>query len=241
MIVTLQADRQTLMFSATWPSEVRAFATRYQVAPVFVNIGPLEIAANVNITQHVDVLENETQKRVRLVELFGQLKVGCVYVMHDQRVCLQDGKIMVFFQTRRRVMELEKELTKAMKVLAIHGDKQQVERDRAMHGTFAPLAKLLPGRFAEFRHGKTRILLATDVVSRGLDLCDVRAVINYDYPINVEQYVHRIGRSARHERHGTSYTFLTPGDAVHVEDLIEVLQQAGQQVPESLKALKHGS
>ncbi|KAI6171942.1 DEAD/DEAH box helicase [Aphelenchoides besseyi] len=206
----LRPDRQTLMFSATWPPEVRGFAKQYQQSPVFMNVGPLEIAANANIEQNVEVLASDTEKRRRLRELLTQLAT-------------KEGKTIVFFHTRRRVIEAEAELSGQFQTLAIHGDKQQVERDRVMQ---------------EFRHGEARVLFGTDVVSRGLDICDVRAVINYDYPSNIEQYVHRIGRSARHNRRGTAYTFLTRTDVRQVEDLIQVLKQAEQKIPAELLALK---
>lgn len=213
------------MFSATWPAEVRSFAKRYQQAPVFMNVGPLEVAANANIEQNVEVLAGDVEKRARLRALLTQLAE-------------QGGKAIVFFHTRRRVVEVEAEFAAAFSTLAIHGDKQQVERDRVMHGEFpaAPLTHSLPT--SEFRHGEARVLFATDVVSRGLDIPEVRAVVNFDYPSNIEQYVHRIGRSARHDRRGTAYTFLTRADARQVEDLVQVLEQADQKVPPELKSLK---
>ncbi|KAI6198399.1 Helicase ATP-binding domain-containing protein [Aphelenchoides fujianensis] len=114
-------DRQTLMFSATWPAEVRSFAKRYQQTPVFMNVGPLEVAANANIEQNVEVLRSDEEKRARLRALLTQLAA-------------EGGKAIVFFHTRRRVVEVEAEFAAAFSTLAIHGDKQQVERDRVMHG-----------------------------------------------------------------------------------------------------------
>ena len=78
--------------------------------------------------------------------------------------------------------------------MCIHGDKQQKERDWVL---------------GEFKSGKTTILVATDVAARGLDVDDVKFVINYDYPNNSEDYIHRIGRTGRKGNSGTSYTFFT--------------------------------
>ena len=91
--------------------------------------------------------------------------------------------------------------------MCIHGDKQQKERDWVL---------------SEFKTGSTAILVATDVAARGLDVDDVKFVINYDYPNNSEDYVHRIGRTGRKDKTGTSYTLFTPQNAPKAKDLMHI-------------------
>ena len=97
--------------------------------------------------------------------------------------------------------------------MGIHGDKSQQERDWVLN---------------EFKHGKAPILIATDVASRGLDVEDVKFVINYDYPNSSEDYIHRIGRTARSTKTGTAYTFFTPNNIKQVNDLISLLRESNQ-------------
>ncbi|XP_015254602.1 PREDICTED: probable ATP-dependent RNA helicase DDX5 [Cyprinodon variegatus] len=99
--------------------------------------------------------------------------------------------------------------------MGIHGDKSQQERDWVLN---------------EFRFGKAPILIATDVASRGLDVEDVKFVINYDYPNSSEDYIHRIGRTARSQKTGTAYTFFTPNNMKQASDLISVLREANQAI-----------
>lgn len=102
---------------------------------------------------------------------------------------------------------------------SIHGDKTQAERDSVLK---------------DFRNGKSNILIATDVASRGLDVEDLQYVINYDYPNSSENYVHRIGRTGRCQQLGTAYTFFTPDNAKQARELISVLEEAGQQPSQAL-------
>lgn len=95
--------------------------------------------------------------------------------------------------------------------MGIHGDKQQKERDWVLN---------------EFKHGKTSILVATDVAARGLDVDDVKFVINYDYPNNSEDYIHRIGRTGRRNRTGTAYTLFTKKNSPKAKDLVSNLLTA---------------
>lgn len=99
--------------------------------------------------------------------------------------------------------------------MCIHGDKSQQERDWVL---------------SEFRNGRAPIMVATDVASRGLDVSDIKFVINFDYPNSSEDYVHRIGRTARAEQSGTAYTFFTPNNSKQARDLIQVLTEANQQI-----------
>lgn len=109
---------------------------------------------------------------------------------------------------------------------ALHGDKSQQYRSRTMDN---------------FRRNRFKILVATDVAARGLDVKDIDVVINFDFPVGgdgVENYVHRIGRTARGEAKGTAYTFVTISDRDRVHELIKVLKACDQHIPHELEALK---
>uniref|UniRef100_A0A915DYV6 RNA helicase n=1 Tax=Ditylenchus dipsaci TaxID=166011 RepID=A0A915DYV6_9BILA len=211
IVSQVRPDRQTLMFSATWPREVRNLASDFQKDAVYLNVGSLELSANHNIRQVIEVIE-ERSKKGRLIEILTHIG--------QQAEC----KTIVFVETKRKADSLTYEMRMdGWPVKCIHGDKSQSERDWVLN---------------EFREGKTLILLATDVAARGLDVSDIRYVVNFDYPKNSEDYVHRIGRTARRDtKFGTSFTFFNPEHAPKARDLIKVLEEAKQDVPEQLSNL----
>jgi len=189
---------------------VRILASDFQKEPVFLNVGSMELSANHNILQHVEVID-EYGKQGRLMVLLENIM--------KQSEC----KTIIFVETKRKADELTRNMRRdGWPALCIHGDKQQSERDWVMN---------------EFREGKTPIMLATDVAARGLDVTDIRFVINYDYPNNSEDYVHRIGRTGRRDQTGTAYTFFTPSNGPKAADLIKVLLEAKQNIPAELQQL----
>lgn len=207
IVSQIRPDRQTLMFSATWPKEVRKLAMDFQNDAARLTVGSLELAANHNITQVVEIL-NESDKQHRLMTLLNDIM--------NQPEC----KTIIFVETKRKADDLTRFMRRdGWPALCIHGDKGQSERDWAL---------------SEFKAGKIPILLATDVAARGLDVDDIKYVINYDYSNNSEDYVHRIGRTGRCEKKGTAYTFFTYDNASKAKDLIKVLEEASQQVPPAL-------
>lgn len=109
--------------------------------------------------------------------------------------------------------------------MCIHGDKGQNEREWVL---------------AEFKAGRTQILVATDVAARGLDVDDVKFVVNYDYPTNSEDYVHRIGRTGRKGNKGVAYTLFTRKNSFKANDLVQVLKEANQVVNPDLERLCGG-
>ncbi|KAI1713076.1 DEAD/DEAH box helicase domain-containing protein [Ditylenchus destructor] len=214
IVSQIRPDRQTLMFSATWPKDVRALAADFQVDPVFLNVGSLELSANHNIHQHVEVID-EFEKQGRLFQLLEHIM--------KQPEC----KTIIFTDTKRKADDLTRGMRRdGWPALCIHGDKNQSERDWVLN---------------EFREGKTPILLATDVAARGLDVSDIKFVINYDYPNNSEDYVHRIGRTGRRDQKGTAYTFFTRENGPKAKDLIKVLEEAKQIVSEPLRYMAENS
>merc|ERR1719201_50197 len=109
-----------------------------------------------------------------------------------------------------------------MRCAAIHGDKDHFQRTQTLEA---------------FKHGICPVLIATDVAARGLDIKDVRAVVNYDFPNNVEDYVHRIGRTGRAGAKGNAYTFFTQRDGRKAAELIAVIEGAGQTPPPELREM----
>ncbi|KAK0420162.1 hypothetical protein QR680_014546 [Steinernema hermaphroditum] len=203
----IRPDRQTMMFSATWPKEVRTLAADFQQDAAFLNVGSMELSANHNITQKIEILD-ENDKQRRLMQLL------------DEILKQDECKTIIFVETKRKADELTRNMRRdGWPALCIHGDKSQNERDWVLN---------------EFKQGRTPILLATDVAARGLDVNDIKFVINYDFANNSEDYVHRIGRTGRREKKGTAYTFFTPANAPKAADLIKVLQEAKQEIPPQL-------
>jgi len=136
-------------------------------------------------------------------------------------------KTLIFTATKKMANDIAHQLRRqGWPTAAIHGDKKQEEREHAL---------------GQFRSGQCSILIATDVASRGIDIDDIKFVINYDYPNSAEDYVHRIGRTARANNDGTSYTFMTAKDGKNARGLIAVLEEAKQKVPEELRQLQFGS
>uniref|UniRef100_A0AAR2J6D4 RNA helicase n=1 Tax=Pygocentrus nattereri TaxID=42514 RepID=A0AAR2J6D4_PYGNA len=199
----LSPDRQTLMWSATWPKEVRQLAEDFLKDYVQINVGALQLSANHNILQIVDVC-SDGEKEDKLVRLLEE-------IMSEK-----ENKTIIFVETKRRCDDLTRRMRRdGWPAMGIHGDKSQQERDWVLN---------------EFKFGKAPILIATDVASRGLDVEDVKFVINYDYPNNSEDYIHRIGRTARSQKTGTAYTFFTPNNMKQAHDLVSVLREANQAI-----------
>ncbi|KAI3474901.1 hypothetical protein Pfo_030212 [Paulownia fortunei] len=206
IVKEVPSRRQTLMYTATWPKEVRRIAAELLVNPVQVNIGKVdELAANKAITQYVEVL-SPMDKRRRLEQILRSQEPG--------------SKIIIFCSTKKMCDQLAGNLTRQFGAAAIHGDKSQGERDHVLN---------------QFRTGRSPVLVATDVAARGLDIKDIRVVVNYDFPTGVEDYVHRIGRTGRAGATGVAYTFFCDQDAKHASDLVKVLEGANQRVPDEVR------
>lgn len=208
IVKEIPARRQTLMYTATWPKEVRKIAADLLVSPVQVNIGNVnELVANKSITQNVEIV-TPMEKQRRVEQIVRSQEPG--------------SKIIIFCSTKKMCDQLTRSLSRQFSTAAIHGDKSQGERDYVLN---------------QFRTGRCPVLVATDVAARGLDIKDIRVVINYDFPNGVEDYVHRIGRTGRAGASGIAYTFLGDKDAKHASDLIKVLEGANQRVPNEIRGM----
>lgn len=207
--------RQTLMFTATWPKEVRELAQGFMNDPVKVSIGDRdELSANKSITQIVEVVD-QRGKEYKLLDLLKQYQSGSK----------KDDKVLVFALYKKEATRIERMLVgKGYTVAAIHGDLTQQQRTKALD---------------DFKRGHSNLLLATDVAARGLDIPNVKTVINLTFPLTVEDYVHRIGRTGRAGQTGTAHTLFTENEKHLSGALINVLNGANQPVPPEL--LKFGS
>jgi len=179
--------RQTCMFSATWPSSVHNLATQFLDSPIHVGIGSVDegLAANQSIRQEVKVLHNEKDKPQLLLKLLKE---------HYK----EGKKIIIFGLYKKETAWLETMLWEKgySNVMALQGDMTQDKRSKAI---------------ADFKTARVTPLIATDVASRGLDVEDVELVINYTFPLTIEDYVHRIGRTGRAGKKGHTVCFFLPG------------------------------
>ena len=217
-------NRQTLMFTATWPTSVRDLASTFMHHPVHISIGANnptnELRANTKITQLVEVIDPR-QKEARLLQLLKQ--------HHPQPgpggAQTDPSRILIFCLYKKEAARIETFLRSRIggngrgKVTAIHGDMSQERRTAALES---------------FKAGTCPLLVATDVAARGLDIPAVKAVINVTFPLTVEDYVHRIGRTGRAGADGLAITLFTEHDKAQAGALINVLRAAGQDVPEAL-------
>ncbi|CEL01381.1 Putative Phosphomethylpyrimidine kinase [Aspergillus calidoustus] len=203
IIGQIRPDRQTCMWSATWPKEVRQLASDFLNDYIQVNIGSMDLSANHRITQIVEVV-SDFEKRDKMIK-------------HLEKIMENRGnKCLIFTGTKRIADEITRFLRQdGWPALSIHGDKQQQERDWVLN---------------EFKTGKSPIMVATDVASRGIDVRDITHVLNYDYPNNSEDYVHRIGRTGRAGAKGTAITFFTTDNSKQARDLVTILSEAKQQI-----------
>jgi ATP-dependent RNA helicase DDX5/DBP2 len=215
IVAEIRSDRQTLLWSATWPKEVASLARDLcREEPVQITVGSAGKKANDRITQHVIVCD-DSEKADRLKTLLETIVDGT-------------SKIIIFTDTKRGADHLQRGLrNQGVSALAIHGDKTQQERDWTLD---------------QFKKGRCLVLIATDVASRGLDVKDVMYVINYDFPKQIEDYIHRIGRTGRGGSSGDAYTlFSRDGNARMAKDLIKVLRDCNQKVEADLEALDRRS
>ncbi len=178
----LPKNRQTALFSATMPSLIRRIVGRHMRSPVWIRIGG-EIETAPEVRQvYYEVLEQD-----RMRSLIQLLKTQ-----------VNDGKVLIFRRTKAGVDNLAQALQRqGIAAAGIHGGLVQSGRNSAMRA---------------FHTGELRVLVATNVAARGLDIPEVSHVVNYDMPQNLEEYVHRIGRTARMGRDGTAITFVTEWD-----------------------------
>lgn len=206
ILLDIRPDRQTIMTSATWPKSVQRMADQYMKDPMRVFVGSLDLNACHNVTQLVEVLD-PVEKKERTLHFISQMT--------------ESDKVLIFVGKKIKADDIASDfmLSGIQGVQCIHGDREQVDREQALN---------------DFKTGVAKILIATDVASRGLDIRGVTCVLNFDFPRNIEDYVHRIGRTGRAGKKGTSLTFVTREDWRMAHKLISIMVEANQEVPDEL-------
>ena len=198
----LPKDRQTIMFSATMPANIRKMAKAIMNNPDEVQIAVSRPPESIR-QMAVDIFE--AQKTAFIVQKFSS--------SGDQEL----KKVIVFVGKKQRVKELTRTLrANHIDARAMHSDLEQKERDEVM---------------LDFRNNKVDVLVATDIVSRGIDVDDIPLVINYDVPRDAEDYVHRIGRTARAENKGEALTLVSPEDKHFFNKIERFLQKSIERLP----------
>lgn len=211
IFANIRPDRQTVLFSATMPRIIDALVKKVLKNPVEITVGGKSVVAP-EITQIVEV-RDEKDKFLRLLELLGDL-----YVDDD------DVRALIFVERQEKADELLRELLrKGYGCMSIHGGKDQVDRDSTI---------------SDFKSGVCPVLVATSVAARGLDVKQLKLVVNYDAPNHLEDYVHRAGRTGRAGNTGTAVTFITEEQENCAPGIAKALEQSGQAVPERLEAMR---
>ena len=181
VIAKLPAKRQNLMFSATMPKEIEQLAAGILHDPAFVKVDPVSSTVE-RIDQSLYFVEK------------GNKKFLLPWLIKNLTPPVQNA--LVFSRTKHGADKIARDLTKqGITAAAIHGNKSQTARVAALEG---------------FKEGKTRVLVATDIAARGIDISELSHVFNYDLPEVPETYVHRIGRTARAGADGTAVSFCAP-------------------------------
>ncbi|MBI2422250.1 MAG: DEAD/DEAH box helicase [Candidatus Hydrogenedentes bacterium] len=198
ILSALPKERQTMLFSATFPKEIEGITAQFMRNPLRI-----QVAAT-----------NEPTKAVRqgLYTVLSDGKLGLL------RQILEKPEVesaIVFMRTKVRTDRVSKALEKTgIKVQAIHGDRSQRQRQQAIEG---------------FRKGHYQVLVATDVAARGIDVQGITHVVNYDIPMTFDDYIHRIGRTARANAKGDAITFVSPDE---YKELHELEKNLGMAIPQ---------
>ncbi|KAJ6667619.1 hypothetical protein lerEdw1_016740 [Lerista edwardsae] len=201
--------RQTMMFSATFPKEIQMLARDFLEEYIFLAVGRVGSTSE-NITQKVVWVE-ELDKRSFLLDLLNATG--------------KDSLTLVFVETKKGADSLEDFLYhEGYACTSIHGDRSQRDREEALH---------------QFRSGRSPILVATAVAARGLDISNVKHVINFDLPSDIEEYVHRIGRTGRVGNLGLATSFFNDRNINITKDLLDLLVEAKQEVPSWLENMAY--
>lgn len=212
ILANIRPDRQTVLFSATFPRQMESLARKTLSKPVEIVVGGRSVVAP-EITQIVEVRTEET-KFIRLLELLGKL-------YEEEKN--EDDRALIFVDRQESADGLLKDLMrKGYPCMSIHGGKDQIDRDSTIE---------------DFKSGVIPVMTATSVAARGLDVKQLKLVVNYDAPNHLEDYVHRAGRTGRAGNTGTAVTFVTPDQERYSLDIAKALRQSGQEVPEDLQKL----
>ncbi|TFY57138.1 hypothetical protein EVJ58_g7206 [Rhodofomes roseus] len=213
IVNNIRPDRQTVLFSATFPKQMDSLARKILRKPLEITVGGRSVVAP-EIDQIVEV-RDEDSKFNRLLEILGQT------YNEDP-----ESRTLIFVDRQEAADNLLRELMrKGYLCMSLHGGKDQVDRDSTI---------------ADFKSGVVPIVIATSVAARGLDVKQLKLVINYDAPNHMEDYVHRAGRTGRAGNKGTCVTFITPEQDRYSVDIYRALKASNASVPKELEDLANG-
>jgi len=194
IIAKLPNRRQSLFFSATMPDNIVELSRKILSNPKKVEVSPVSSTAE-TIQQHL-YYTNKASKSALLL-----------HILEDKRI----DQVLLFSRTKHGSDKIARNLQKhKVKVAAIHGNKSQNQRQKALK---------------QFKAGEIRVLVATDIAARGIDIDKLRYVINYDIPNIAETYVHRIGRSGRAGEEGVSISICEPEENAYIKDIEKLINQ----------------
>ncbi|CBQ70581.1 related to RNA helicase [Sporisorium reilianum SRZ2] len=211
IVNNIRPDRQTVLFSATFPKQMESLARKVlKNKPLEITVGGRSVVA-AEIEQIVEVRPENT-KFHRLLEILGEL--------YNRE---KDARTLIFVDRQEAADDLLKDLIrKGYVTMSLHGGKDQVDRDETI---------------SDFKAGNVPIVTATSVAARGLDVKQLKLVINYDVPNHMEDYVHRAGRTGRAGQKGTCITFVTPEQDRYARDIIAALKASAAHVPAELETM----
>ena len=214
IVNNIRPDRQTVLFSATFPKQMDSLARKILRKPLEITVGGRSVVA-AEIDQIVEVRAEDT-KFNRLLEILGQ--------MYNEDA---EARTLIFVDRQEAADSLLRELMrKGYLCMSLHGGKDQIDRDQTI---------------TDFKSGVVPIVIATSVAARGLDVKQLKLVINYDAPNHMEDYVHRAGRTGRAGNKGTCVTFITEEQDRYSVDLYRALKASNANVPKDLEDLANGS
>ena len=207
ILANTRPDRQTVMFSATFPRAMENIARAALENPIEIQVGGRSVV-NSDITQLVELREEE-DRFIRMLELLGEY--------------YEQGKVIIFVASQDKCDTIFRDLLKSgYPCLSLHGGKEQADRECTI---------------VDFKTDVCNVLVATSVAARGLDVKDVKLVINFDCPNHLEDYVHRVGRTGRAGEKGTAVTFISRDEERFAPDLVKAMREAKQPVPQDVLAL----
>ncbi|WVN85262.1 pre-mRNA-processing ATP-dependent RNA helicase PRP5 [Cryptococcus depauperatus CBS 7841] len=216
IVNNVRPDAQKVLFSATFPKTMESLARRILVKPLEITVGGRSVVAP-EIDQRVEVRESDT-KFTRLLEILGEIG--------EENKEDDDFRTLVFVDRQESADDLFRELLQRGYVCAsLHGGKEQVDRDEAIKN---------------FKNGDIPIVVATSVAARGLDVKELKLVINYDAPNHMEDYVHRAGRTGRAGNKGICITFITPEQEKFSVDIVRALEASKAFVSDDLRKMSDG-
>lgn len=213
IINNIRPDRQTVLFSATFPKQMDSLARKILQKPLEITVGGRSVVA-AEIDQIVEVRPEES-KFNRLLDILGQM-------YNDDPDC----RTLIFVDRQEAADNLLRDLMrKGYLCMSLHGGKDQVDRDSTI---------------ADFKSGVVPIVIATSVAARGLDVKQLKLVINFDAPNHMEDYVHRAGRTGRAGNKGTCVTFITSEQERYSVDIYRALKASNAGIPKELEELANG-